>query len=70
MAKYFDVTWNENDLLQCKQALLILDEQGVPFGDIYELEQMGAFGNLNVNEVLMEIYGCECLEPNIGIGCF
>lgn len=57
MAKYFDVTWNENDLLQCKQALLILDEQGVPFGDIYELEQMGAFGNLNVDEVLKEIYG-------------
>lgn len=51
MKRYKDVSWDEKDLISCKQAAcIILKEYGE---DIFrELEEQGEFGNLDLSDIL------------------
>lgn len=53
MANYGVITWNEEDLVSSKNAVVMLaNRYGVDV--VFELEEDGEFGNLDVSSVLEE----------------
>jgi hypothetical protein len=55
---YEEITWDDTDIIACKQALEILLNSGVSPSELLESD---SFGNLDVSAVIAENY----TEPEI-----
>lgn len=53
----FGISWDTNDLIQCKNAVRIALNQGVPPEHLLIMERYGVFGSLWVEAVIDEYFG-------------
>ena len=58
----FNLSWNDEDLISCKQAVeIMLGNSEITISSILALHREGMFGNLNTPEVINDWFmGAEC----------
>lgn len=56
MTYYNGITWNSMDLISSKNAVRMLLNRGTSITEIDELEQLGCFGNLDVQDCIEEYF--------------